>query len=95
MLRATLTTELARVVLEQEEAALGVGELDDGVDDRLEQPRQAQLAVEALVDAQQAAQARLGRGGAGRERDVAGAARRGAPSAASQVASGSASRPAR
>ena len=56
--------QLAAVVLEQQEAALGVGQLDDGVDDGLEQARQAQLAVEALVDAQEAAQAALGLSGA-------------------------------
>ncbi len=73
-----LDDELARIVLEQQEAALGVGELDHRVDDELEQSRQAQLAVESLVDAQEPPQARLGGGRAGRERDVAtGGERRG------------------
>ena len=55
-----LDRQLAPLVLEQQEAALGVGQLDDGVDDRLEQARQPQLAVEPLVDAQEAPQPRLG-----------------------------------
>ena len=56
MLRATLTISSPFVVLEQEESALGVGQLDDRVHDQLEQARQAQLAVETLVDPEQAAQ---------------------------------------
>jgi hypothetical protein len=47
-----LDLERPFVAFEQQKAALGVGELDDGVDDHLEQPRQAKLAVEPFVDAQ-------------------------------------------
>ena len=72
MLRATFTSSFAGVVLQQQEAALGVGQLDDGVDDHLQQPRQPQLAVEALVDAQQAPQPPLGGERARRDRAVAG-----------------------
>ena len=63
-----LDHQLAALVLEQQEAALGVGQLDHRVDDHLEQPRQAQLAVESLVDAQQAPEPPLGLRGARRQR---------------------------
>ncbi len=60
MLRAALTCSSPVVVLQQQEPAFGVGQLDHGVEDHLQQARQAQLAVQPLVDAQQPPQARLG-----------------------------------
>ena len=80
-----LDLQLAGVVLQQQEPALGVGQLDHGVEDHLQQPRQSQLAVEALVDAEKAPQSRLGGLRAGGQRSSPA----GAPPGDSQTVSGS------
>ena len=46
----------AGAIGEQDEAALGGGEVEDGVEDEIEQDRQALLGVEALVDREELAQ---------------------------------------
>ena len=55
-----LDHQLTRAVLEQKESPFCVRHFDRGVDDRFEHSRQAQIAVEALVDALEAAQSALG-----------------------------------